>query len=110
MVTRSNCGPRRKRWASWWAVWLAIGETAFFIPVEVFELTEKFSSGMLIFFMLGGALRSAGDARTPMVLGIALTVLNISLNVILIRGFGPIPAFGTLGAALGSVILPLVPM
>ena len=32
-----------------------------------------FSSGMLIFFMLGGALRSAGDARTPMVLGIAMT-------------------------------------
>ena len=29
-----------------------------------------FSSGMLVFFMLGGALRSAGDARTPMVLGI----------------------------------------
>src|SRR3954468_4990053 len=27
-----------------------------------------FSSGMLVFFMLGGALRSAGDARTPMVL------------------------------------------
>ena len=32
-----------------------------------------FSSGMLVFFMLGGALRSAGDARTPMVLGIAMT-------------------------------------
>src|SRR5215510_2466019 len=29
-----------------------------------------FSGGMLVFFMLGGALRSAGDARTPMVLGI----------------------------------------
>src|SRR5262245_36775045 len=27
------------------------------------------SSGMLIFFMLAGALRAAGDARTPMVLG-----------------------------------------
>jgi len=32
---------------SWWAVWLAIGETAFFIPVEVFELVEKFSTVML---------------------------------------------------------------
>jgi putative MATE family efflux protein len=63
-----------------------------------------FSSGMLIFFMLSGALRSAGDARTPMVLGIAMTVLNIVLNVILIRGLGPIPAFGTTGAAMGTVI------
>jgi len=61
-----------------------------------------FSSGMLVFFMLGGALRSAGDARTPMVLGITLTVLNVVFNVILIRGLGPIPAFGTKGAAMGT--------
>jgi Na+-driven multidrug efflux pump len=60
-----------------------------------------FSSGMLVFFMLGGALRSAGDARTPMVLGIVMTVLNLVLNVILIRGLGPIPAFGTTGRGDG---------
>ena len=63
-----------------------------------------FSFGMLMFFMLGGALRSAGDARTPLRLGIALTILNIALSVILIRGMGPIPAFGTTGAAMGTVI------
>jgi putative MATE family efflux protein len=63
-----------------------------------------FSSGMLIFYMLSGALRSAGDARTPMILGIALTVLNLVLNVILIRGLGPIPAFGTAGSAMGTVL------
>jgi putative MATE family efflux protein len=63
-----------------------------------------FSSGMLVFFMLGGALRSAGDARTPMVLGITTTALNIVLNVILIRGVGPIPSYGTKGAAMGTCI------
>ena len=63
-----------------------------------------FSSGLLVFFMLGGALRSAGDARTPMVLGIAMTVLNLLLNLVLIRGLGPIPAFGTRGSAMGTVI------
>ena len=63
-----------------------------------------FISGMLVFFMLSGALRSAGDARTPMILGIAMTVLNLVLNVILIRGLGPIPAFGTAGSAMGTVI------
>jgi putative MATE family efflux protein len=61
-----------------------------------------FSTGMLIFFMLGGALRSAGDARTPMLLGFALTVLNVTLNIIFIRGLGPIPAFRTAGAAMGT--------
>ncbi len=63
-----------------------------------------FSFGMLMFFMLGGALRSAGDAQTPLRLGIVYTVLNIALNVVFIRGLGPIPAFGTLGAAIGTVL------
>jgi len=62
------------------------------------------SLGMLVFFMLGGALRSAGDARTPLRYGVALTSMNIVLNVIFIRGLGPIPAFGTTGAAMGTVI------
>jgi putative MATE family efflux protein len=62
------------------------------------------SSGMLVFYMLGGALRSAGDARTPMMLGIVMTVLNLVLNVILIRGLGPIPAFGTAGSAMGTMM------
>ena len=63
-----------------------------------------FSFGMMVFFMLGGALRSAGDPKTPLRLGIMLTVLNLTFNVILIRGLGPIPAFGTKGAAMGTVL------
>ena len=63
-----------------------------------------FSSGMLVFFMLSGALRSAGDARTPMVLGIVMTVLNIAFNAVLIPGLGPLPALGTAGAAVGTVV------
>ena len=54
-----------------------------------------FSGGMMVFFMVGGALGEAGDARTPMVLGVTMTVLNVALNVTLIRGLGPIPAYGT---------------
>lgn len=63
-----------------------------------------YSIGLLMFFMLGGALRAAGDARTPLRLGIAMTILNFVLNVVLIRGAGPIPAFGTRGAAMGTAI------
>lgn len=68
------------------------------------RISFMFSSGMLIFFMLSGALRSAGDARTPMVLGVSMTLLNLVLNVILIRGLGPIPEFGTKGSAMGTAI------
>ncbi len=68
------------------------------------RITFVFSIGMLVFFMLSGALRSAGDARTPMILGIVMTVLNLVFNVVLIRGLGPIPSFGTAGSAMGTSI------
>jgi putative MATE family efflux protein len=60
------------------------------------------SLGMMMFFMVGGALRAAGDAQTPMRLGVALTIINIGLNLTLIPGFGPIPRLGTMGAAIGT--------
>jgi putative MATE family efflux protein len=63
-----------------------------------------FSTGLMIFFMLSGALRAAGDAKTPMRMGIALTVMNLGFNIILIRGLGPIPSFGTKGAAMGTCL------
>lgn len=58
--------------------------------------------GLLVFFMLGGAFRAAGDPRTPLRLGVAATVLNAVLNVLLI------PVLGTFGAALGTVAANLV--
>jgi len=68
------------------------------------RVTFAFSIGLMIYFMTSGALRSAGDARTPMVLGLVMTVLNLGLNIVLIRGLGPVPAFGTLGSAIGTSI------
>ena len=53
--------------------------------------------GMLMFFMLSGAFRAAGDPQTPRRLGVIMTVLTIVFNVILI------PMLGTLGAALGTI-------
>jgi putative MATE family efflux protein len=53
--------------------------------------------GMLMFFMLSGAFRAAGDPQTPLRLGVIMTVLTIVFNIILI------PIFGTLGAALGTI-------
>lgn len=53
--------------------------------------------GMMMFFMLSGAFRAAGDARTPLRLGVMMTVLTIAFNLTLI------PWLGTLGAALGTV-------
>ena len=54
--------------------------------------------GLIMFFMLSGAFRAAGDPRTPLRLGLAMTGLTIGLNVTLI------PMFGTIGAAFGTII------
>ena len=54
--------------------------------------------GMMMFFMLSGAFRAAGDPQTPLRLGVTMTVLTVIFNVILI------PAFGTVGAAFGTVV------
>lgn len=62
------------------------------------------SIGQLLYFMLAGALRAAGDARTGMRIGMWIVGLNVALNMVLIRGLGPIPAFGAQGAALGTCI------
>jgi putative MATE family efflux protein len=74
------------------------------LAMPFLRVNFTFSIGMLMFFMLTTALRAAGDARTPMRLGVSMTILNVILNVILIRGMGPIPALGTMGSALGTVI------
>ncbi len=66
------------------------------------------SLGMLLFFMVSGALRAAGDARTPLRLGVLLTVLNIACNVAFITGLGPFPRLGTAGAAVGTTVAGLV--
>ena len=53
--------------------------------------------GMMMFFMLSGAFRAAGDPRTPLRLGVAMTVLTVIFNVLLI------PLVGTIGAAYGTI-------
>ena len=62
------------------------------------RINFTFSIGMMLFFMLSSALRAAGDARTPLRLGVTMTLLNLVLNLLLI------PRFGTAGSAMGTVI------
>jgi putative MATE family efflux protein len=53
--------------------------------------------GLMLFFMLSGAFRAAGDARTPLRLGVVMTVLTVVLNVLFV------PMLGTVGAAVGTI-------
>ncbi len=74
------------------------------LALPFLRINFALSFGMLSFFMLTSALRAAGDTRTPLRLGVTMTILNVILNLIFIPGLGPIPALGTAGSALGTAI------
>ena len=65
------------------------------------------SAPLFLMFMLVGAFQASGDTKTPLVLGIFSTILNLVLSATLIVGFGPIPSIGPLGAAVGTVVAPI---
>ena len=50
------------------------------------------------------ALRGVGDAKTPLVVLIVTSLLDVAFNPLFIRGFGPIPAMGIAGSALATAL------
>ena len=58
--------------------------------------------------MVGMGLRGAGDSTTPMASSIVAVLLDIVLNPLLIRGFGPIPPLGVAGSALSNAIATVI--
>lgn len=50
---------------------------------------------------LGAGFHGRGDSRTPMVANVVANVVNAVLDPFLVFGWGPFPALGTAGAALG---------
>jgi MATE family, multidrug efflux pump len=55
-------------------------------------------------FVIGSALRGAGDTRTPLFIGVVVNVINVVANYALIFGKFGLPAFGVAGSALGTTI------
>ncbi len=63
--------------------------------------------GMVLFFAFTigtGALRGAGDTRTPMVINVSINALKAGLNYVLINGRMGFPAMGAEGAGLSTSI------
>jgi len=52
-----------------------------------------------------GVLRAFGHVKTILVLGIFANVLYISLEYVLIHGWGPVPSLGVFGSALSTLIV-----
>jgi putative MATE family efflux protein len=63
---------------------------------------------VMVSIILSMGLRGAGDARTPLIFMGLTVVLDIILNPLLIAGYGPFPALGIVGSALGMVIAAVI--
>lgn len=73
--------------------------------LRILLYTAPVSLTMLVTF---SNLRATGDSMTPLKINAVYNVLNIVLDVILIFGFGPIPALGLAGAAWATAISGLI--
>ena len=62
----------------------------------------------LLLFSVNFAFRGAGDMKTPMVIMLVSTILNMVLDPFMILGIGPFPRMEVQGAAYATVIAKLV--
>jgi len=59
---------------------------------------------VFVYFVFQALLRGVGDAKTPMIVVAGTVVLNFFLDPLLILGWGPVPAYGVVGAAWATII------
>ncbi len=58
---------------------------------------------MFLFFVFQAVMRGIGDVRTPLYIVIVTVLLNFILDPLFILGWGPIPPYGVLGAAVATI-------
>ena len=72
--------------------------------LQFFSIVGGGSIAIATMILLGSMLRAIGDTKSPMKIGFITNLLNIILDYILIFGLGPIPAFGVVGTAIGTLV------
>lgn len=66
---------------------------------------RAFGSPAVLVTLVGfGAMRGRQDMRTPLYIAVGINAVNIVLDMLLIFGYGPIPALGVAGSALASTL------
>ncbi|MBU7011287.1 MAG: MATE family efflux transporter [Theionarchaea archaeon] len=85
---------------------LLIGATKEVAEVGATYIQIVFLSTPCIFMIFNseGALRGAGDTKTPMKVGIVMNLINVVLNYVLIFGKCGFPVLGVKGAGIATAI------
>ena len=68
------------------------------------QVTFLTSAAMTLTFVLGAALRGAGDSRTPMMVALGINAVNVAVAYVLIFGHLGFPQLGVIGSAWGAAI------
>jgi len=92
----------------WWVVadlmrLLGATEAIVDLAVPYFDLTMVSALFFGVSFTYENAFRAARDARTPMLVSAAVTVVKVILNYVLIFGELGFPALGLVGAGLATI-------
>ena len=58
-----------------------------------------------VFFVLRNAVEGLGHSRPIMWLGLAALLVNLPLDLILMHGWGPVPALGAMGCGLATALV-----
>ena len=72
--------------------------------IEYLSIVSGFSIFCFIQISLEKTLQATGNMILPMIMQLVGAVLNILLDPVFIFGFGPIPAMGSTGAAIATII------
>lgn len=94
--------------------WYVFAEKALLLigaSEEVAELGSAYirivfltTPSIFLIFISQGALRGAGDTKTPMKVGVVMNLINVVLNYVLIFGKLGFPALGVRGAGIATAI------
>ena len=69
------------------------------LAVEYLQISLSFVPGLAILFIVGAALRAAGDVITPLIINLIVNVINVFLLIALVNGQFGFEAMGVVGAA-----------
>ena len=73
------------------------------LAVDYLKVSFLGLAAVFVYFVFQALLRGVGDVKTPMIVVAGTVVMNFFLDPLLILGWGPVPAFGVVGAAWATI-------